>query len=190
MDELLKRLIACRSCGLCQSRTQVVSGFGDSNAKIILIGEAPGGEEDKLGRPFVGKAGHQLDRFLEATAIPREQLYITNIVKCRPTAVGKRGLVNRKPSQSEIASCVHWLEQEIVLLKPRLIVTLGAVPLAHFVGSNPRVSDYHGRILSGIRENILLFPLYHPAAVIYDRGLKDVYHQDLNVLRETVGSLF
>ncbi len=189
MDELRRQLTACKGCGLCQNRTQVVCGAGDIYSPVFLIGEAPGGEEDKLGRPFVGKAGQQLDQFFSATGINRNQLYITNTVKCRPTAVGKRGLINRKPLQTEIALCRKWLEQELALIKPRLIVTLGAVPLTHFVGRNPRLGDYHGRILSVEREKITLFPLYHPAAVIYNQKLNDVYRQDLELLRDLVNKL-
>ncbi len=189
MDELRKQLSACNDCDLCHSRTQVVCGCGESSARIFLIGEAPGGEEDKLGYPFVGKAGHQLDQFLAATAINRDQLYITNIVKCRPTTDGKRGPINRKPSLFEIALCCRWLEQELALIKPQLIVTLGAVPLGYFIGRDLRLSDYHGRILLNEQEKTLLFPLYHPAAVIYNKGLNDVYQQDLKILRELVNKL-
>ena len=175
----------CVSCCLSASCTQAVCGNRCYTADIMLLGEAPGAEEDRAGIPFAGKAGSILDSFLLGTGIPREQLYIGNTVKCRPVKTGKRGgYVNRKPTRSEIAACRSHLLQELELVRPRLIVTLGATPLGCFMEHPPSMGDIHGRIFSYEPLAVEIFPMYHPAAVIYNRSLTIDYAEDMGKLKQ------
>ncbi|MDO4301515.1 MAG: uracil-DNA glycosylase [Clostridia bacterium] len=164
---------------------RVVFGEGKINAEIMLIGEAPGGEEDRLGRPFVGKAGKNLDEFLEIVGLEREDLYISNVVKLRPFKLSPKTNkpVNRPPNKEELDFFVPLLYKEIELVKPKLIVTLGNFALKNVL-MNQKVSigDYHGRLIETDGKKI--FPLYHPASVIYDRAKGPVYIEDLHKLRE------
>lgn len=164
---------------------RVVFGEGKINAEIMLIGEAPGGEEDKLGRPFVGKAGKNLDEFLEIVGLDRGDLYVSNVVKLRPYKLSPKTNkpVNRPPNKEELAFFVPFLHKEIELVKPKLIVTLGNFALKNvLMDKNVSIGDYHGKLLE--IENKKIFPLYHPAAIIYDRAKEGVYIEDLHKLRE------
>lgn len=162
----------------------LVYGDGSLHPQIMLIGEAPGGDEEKQGRPFVGKAGKNLTEFLTAIGLQREDLYISNVVKLRPTKESpKTGkLVNRPPSKEEIAFFLPFLQEEIRLVDPKWIVTLGNVPLKAATGENITIGDCHGAPRQ-LEENRRLFPLYHPAAIIYNRSLKETYYADLEVLK-------
>lgn len=165
-----------------------VFGLGPLNAKIALVGEAPGGDEEKYGKPFVGKAGKNLTEFLSAINLSRDEVYITNTVKIRPTKLSpKTGReLNRSPKAAEINFFVPFLHRELEIIAPRYIVTLGNVPLNAVAGQALRIGDYHGGLVkSGGYENI--FALYHPAAVIYNQSLKEVYIRDLEVLRGAIG---
>ena len=166
-------------------KKKIVFGDGDPRARIVLIGEAPGEQEALQGKPFVGKAGKILDDFLEKTEIRREDIYITNVVKLRPTAISKAGrTVNRAPSKEEIALFRPWLQKELELVEPEYIVTLGNVALKAMTDKkNAVIGDFHGKIYSGGAMGAHLFPLYHPAAVIYNRALKEIYEGDLETLR-------
>lgn len=160
-----------------------VPGEGSAHAKIMLIGEAPGEQEALAGRPFVGRAGKNLDRFLALAGLRREEIYITNAVKFRPTRAGKREkCVNRTPTEAEIAQFRPLLLQEIRLMQPALLVTLGNVPLRAVTGERLCVGDVHGRVLSVRVEDTPVFALYHPASVIYNRALAAVYEQDVRAL--------
>ncbi|MDR2712526.1 MAG: uracil-DNA glycosylase [Clostridiales bacterium] len=180
--EYLEELRACRDCPLWTGRKQVVPPGGNLAAKVLLIGEAPGAGEDAAGEPFVGKAGELLNQFLAGSGLRREDLCISNAVKCRPSREGKRGPVNRKPSSRELKACKPWLKREITLLEPAVIVTLGAVPLSIFIGKNPVMAEYHGQPFLSDMVNFSIFPLYHPAAMIYDRGKVQAYEEDLRLL--------
>lgn len=176
---------SCVACSLSGSRTQPVCGNRCYVADIMLLGEAPGAEEDKVGIPFAGKAGSILDSFLLGTGIPREKLYIGNTVKCRPVKTGKRGgYVNRKPTRFEIAACRGHLLQELELVRPRIIVTLGATPLSCFLESPSSMGDIHGRIFTYEPLAVEIFPMYHPAAVIYNRSLTLAYAEDMGKLKQ------
>lgn len=155
----------------------LVFGEGKIGACVCLIGEAPGEKEDEAGRPFVGKAGKQLNEFLNISGIRREEVYITNAVKFRPTSEGKKGLVNRTPTKKEIEAFRPFLMKELELLKPEIIVTLGNTPLFAVTGENLRIGDVHGTFVK--RGGLTLYPMYHPASVIYNRALKDVYIADV-----------
>ena len=163
--------------------------FGEGNSEspdIMLIGEAPGEQETLKRRPFVGKAGKNLDEFLALMGIQRETIYVSNVVKIRPTSVGSTGRVrNRAPSKEEIALFLPFLQKEIGLVSPKAIVTLGNVPLKALMGAKATVGDMHGRWHTA-ENGEKLFALYHPAAIIYRRELKQVYEQDVLVLRDTL----
>lgn len=160
----------------------IVPGCGSASARVVLIGEAPGAQEEAQLMPFVGKAGQNLNEFLELSGINRGELYITNAVKFRPTSQGARGLVNRKPTNAEIKDFRGYLLEELEIIKPDCIVTLGAVPYTALTEKPPVMSEIHGRFTSF--DAYTLYPMYHPASVIYNRGLKDVYREDVKRLGE------
>lgn len=161
----------------------LVFGVGDARARVMLIGEAPGAEEVKAGKPFVGKAGKNLNYFLEKTGIKRERLYITNVVKFRPYKIGKSGRKsNRPPTQREIAICLPCLQEEITAVAPRLIVTLGNTALGALTEKTVKIGEVHGVLQKNAVGNTL-FPLYHPASIIYNRRLEEVYEKDMQKLR-------
>ncbi len=163
----------------------IVFGEGANNAKIFMIGEAPGGDEEKQGHPFVGKAGKNLSEFLEIVGLKREEIYISNVVKIRPFNISPKtgNPVNRTPNKSEIDFFTPYLMKEIDEIKPDIIVTLGNTPLrAVLEDSKANIGDYHGKITEYNDKKI--FALYHPAAIIYNRSLKDTYYDDLNELKK------
>lgn len=165
--------------GLYEGEKKVlVYGEGEPSARVMLIGEAPGEQETLLGRPFVGKAGKNLDEFLALAGMDRRQLYVTNTVKLRPTKLSAAGrTVNRPPTQEEIKLFLPWLLREIALVDPACVVTLGNVPLKALMGRGAVIGDMHGRFAD--REGLRVYPMYHPASVIYNPGLKSVYREDL-----------
>ena len=173
----------CRACDLAKTRNMPLTGNKNYAARVMLLGEAPGREEDLCGKPFVGQAGAILDEFLQSTGLKREQLYIGNTVKCRPVALGKRGYKNRKPTTKEVIACRPHLLQEITLLQPALIVSLGAVPLSFLLGRTPKMAEEHGRLFHHQGFNVDVFAIYHPAALIYDPGKRPAYQADLNTLK-------
>ena len=162
---------------------EFVPGDGDTGADIVLIGEAPGKNEIAEGRPFVGKAGKNLDEFLSAVGIERNRVYITNAVKFRPVKVSPRGTVsNRTPSRDEIFAERALLMDEVREIGPSFVVTLGNTPLRSWLGDmRACIGDMHGRPFDTYG-GMILFPLYHPASIIYNHALKDTYKEDLRVL--------
>ena len=162
----------------------LVFGEGDPKARLVLIGEAPGEQETIAGRPFVGKAGKNLDRFLELAGMRREEIYISNAVKIRPTKTGKTGRIsNRPPTKEEIALFRPWLLREIDLVAPQVIATLGNVPLFAVTGDRRlTIGEAHGRVMEAGETGRRLFALYHPASLIYNRSLEPVYEQDVCTL--------
>ncbi len=170
-----------------ESDDPIVFGEGNLEAKIVLIGEAPGSKEIALGRPFVGQAGKNLDEFLEIVNLDRDDIYITNVVKIRPYRINKKTnrKVNRPPTKSEIEKYSKYLFKELDIIKPKVVVTLGNVPLQTMLrDKNIKISEFHGKPHG--TEKINIFPLYHPAAVIYNRSLKDTYINDLERLRDYI----
>ena len=164
----------------------LVFGDGQHDAPpLMLIGEAPGEQETIKRRPFVGKAGKNLDEFLELMQMKREDIFVSNVIKIRPTAVGSTGRIkNRAPSREEIELFTPYLMKEIELVKPRALVTLGNVPLRALMGKST-IGDMHGKWHTACN-GLPLFALYHPAAVIYRRELKQVYEQDVCILRDSL----
>lgn len=163
---------------------RIIFGEGKTNRpSVMLIGEAPGGSEEKEGRPFVGSAGKNLNEFLEALELTREEIYITNVVKIRPFKLSpKTGApVNRTPDKKEIGFFCPYLLEEIKIIKPEIIATLGNTPLNALMGKAYFIGACHGRLINSPLGNI--FPLYHPAAIIYNRSLKETYFEDLKALK-------
>lgn len=169
----------------------IVPGEGKMDALIMLVGEAPGGEEERMGKPFVGAAGKNLDKFLNVLNIERSEIYITNVVKFRPFKLSEKTgkKINRTPNQKEINVSYPILKKEIYIIKPRIIVTLGNTPLRAVTGDKSiSIGDVHGTVMNA--ENTLLFPLYHPASVIYNQKLYDVYNEDLLKLKSFIENGF
>lgn len=148
-------------------------GEGHDSADVMLVGEAPGASEDEQGRPFVGRAGRLLDELLAEAGLEREQVYITNVVKARPPG-------NRDPRPGEVAHWMPWLEAELALVQPRLVVPLGRHALAHFT-DGARISDVHGTQI--VERGRTLFPLYHPAAALRSTALRETMFADARALR-------
>ena len=165
-----------------------VFGEGMINAKIALVGEAPGGEEEKAGRPFVGKAGKNLTEFLSSLDLSREEVYITNAVKLRPSKLSPKTKreVNRTPSSHEIQFFNPYLHRELEMISPKYIVTLGNVPLRAVSGLDIKIGECHGRVIDIPCAYKNIFALYHPAAIIYNQSLKNTYMSDLEKLRELI----
>jgi uracil-DNA glycosylase len=167
------------------SDSRVVFGDGNPNAKIVLVGEAPGEKEEQTGKPFVGAAGKNLDEFLGILTLNREDIYITNVVKIRPFKVnpetGRKS--NRPPNKSEVSISLDILDEQINLIKPKVVVTLGNIPLKALVkDNNAKIGDYHGKTID--LGGFILFPLYHPASIIYNRALYEVYINDVHKLKQ------
>lgn len=161
-----------------EERKVLVFGEGRVGAPVMMIGEAPGEQESLQGRPFVGKAGKNLDAFLEEAGLDRASLYVTNVVKFRPTRQSAAGrTVNRPPTQEEIKLFLPWLTREIDLVNPKYVITLGNVPLKALTGRASVIGDMHGRFIDW--EGRRLFAMYHPASVIYNPALKAVYSADI-----------
>ncbi len=175
------------------SKEKLILGHGNLNSTIVLIGEAPGAKEIEIGEPFVGQAGKYLNEFLEALDIDRDDVYITNAVKYRPTKTNhKTGrLSNRTPTIKEIDSFRKYLNEEIAIVDPKIVVTLGNIPLRAIFNENLKIGEVHGRLMEKDIENnkYKIFPLYHPAAVIYRRELKAVYMKDLASLEIIIKDL-
>ncbi|MGH7737689.1 MAG: uracil-DNA glycosylase [Candidatus Tyrphobacter sp.] len=159
----------CRMCAIGSQRRNNVYGEGDPCARLMVIGEGPGETEDKLGRPFVGRAGGLLDRMLAAIDVPREDAYICNIVKCRPTLQTPTGLRNRAPDPPEIANCRPFLEEQIALVRPRVILALGAPCAKSFLGATFQITKMRGRWYEG-PHGIPMMVTFHPAYVLRQTG--------------------
>jgi DNA polymerase len=162
---------SCRACGLWRGRTHVVPGHGRADADIMLVGEGPGYHEDRQGVPFVGAAGRFLDELLAGAGVARENVFITNVVKCRPPN-------NRDPQPDEISACSEYLLAQIALIKPRAIFTLGRFALATLVDPNlASISRVHGKAYR--KSGIIYVPLYHPAAALHNERLRDTIIADM-----------
>ncbi|WP_456409720.1 uracil-DNA glycosylase [Oceanithermus sp.] len=158
LEELAAKAAHCTACRLHEGRHEVVFGEGDPDAKMMIVGEGPGADEDVQGRPFVGRAGQLLDRILEAAGIPRSSVYITNIVKCRPP--GNR---NPLPDEAKICSSL-WLNKQIELVRPQIIVPLGSVATQFFLGEKVPITRVRGKWFEW--NGIKVFPMFHPAYLL------------------------
>ena len=156
-QELEEQVKRCDRCGLCSSRTQTVFGEGKLNSKLMLVGEGPGEDEDKTGRPFVGRAGQLLDKILIAGKIDRQAAYVANVVKCRPPN-------NRTPNQEEILKCGGFLEAQIALIKPKILVALGNTPLKFFLKVSGGITKMRGQWQ--MWRGVPLFAMFHPSYLL------------------------
>ena len=169
LTELYKEIALCQQCEIAKYRTKVVPGEGAEDADILFIGEAPGWHEDQQGRPFVGPAGKYLDELLTSINLKRGQVYIANVIKCRPTG-------NRDPLPVEIHNCRKWLELQIDLIRPKIIVTLGRYSMAMFFPGKT-ISKIHGTAQK--RDNVIYYAMYHPAAALHQQSLRQVIAADM-----------
>ncbi len=174
LEEIEAQIKICKNCQLCEQAKNAVPGKGNKNAEILFIGEAPGRNEDIKGEPFVGAAGKFLDTLLNEINLKREDIYITNIVKHRPPN-------NRDPKPEEVKKCWPFLEAQINIIKPKLIVTLGRHAMHRFMPTL-QISKVHGtaKIVTGIfKEKQIFFPMYHPASALYNPGLRSTLIEDI-----------
>ena len=156
-DALVDASSGCTACPLADTRTKVVPGVYPAGARLLLVGEAPGAQEDVAGKPFVGRSGELLDGLLGEVGLDRTALAVCNVVKCRPPA-------NRPPRRAEVATCRPWLDRQVEVIDPSVIVTLGATALAWALGRTARLADAHGTVVD--HHGRALVPTYHPAAAI------------------------
>ena len=191
MGEDLHQALRAFIAGVMPGRENaLVFGEGPQKPKLMLIGEAPGEQETLQGCPFVGKAGQNLDHFLALAGLRREEIYISNAVKLRPTKTGKTGrLSNRPPTKDEIALFRPWLLREIAEVAPQMIATLGNVPLRAVTGRSLTIGEVHGQVIDAGETGLPLFALYHPASLIYNRALSEVYEQDVRALAQRLMTL-
>jgi DNA polymerase len=180
LDEVNAKVKVCNSCKLCEKRTNTVFGEGDVDAKIMFIGEGPGENEDLQGRPFVGRAGDLLNKMIAGMGLKREQVFIANIVKCRPPG-------NREPAPDEVATCTPFLEKQIEIIRPRVIVTLGRPAAQHMLQQKISISRMRGQWQSwrGIR----LMPTFHPAYILrnYTEETRSAVWSDLQQVMGELG---
>jgi DNA polymerase len=186
IEEVAEECRNCKKCPLYLARTTVVPGEGNSKAKVIFIGEAPGEEEDLQGKPFVGKAGQLLTKILQSIDIKREDIFITNMVKCRPPG-------NRNPSPSEIETCYPYLETQIALINPKIIVTLGNVPTQYLLETTQGITALRGQWQDWIGE-IKIFPMFHPSYLLRNEGTfpgspKELTWKDVKTLKQAMAGL-
>jgi len=165
LRELSRKILSCKKCPLHKSKTNYVPGEGSLTPDIMFIGEGPGETEDKFGRPFIGKAGQLLEKIIGKMGYSRESVFIGNVVKCRPPN-------NRDPQKDEVAACIPFLEQQIKILNPKVIVCLGKVALNTILNANHAISRVRGKLFSYM--DIPLMPTYHPAFILHKKDREDV----------------
>lgn len=179
--ELEEKVLSCRLCPLASSRTLAVPGEGDKKAELMFIGEAPGRDEDAQGRPFVGRAGQLLTKIIEAMKWRREEVYITNVVKCRPPD-------NRTPLPDEVEKCSPYLVRQIELIRPKVIVTLGKVATDFFIPGRKSMGERRGKFVD--HQGIRIMPTFHPSYVIRNEGNKEIKKmvwRDMKLVMEFLG---
>jgi uracil-DNA glycosylase len=175
LETLHSEITTCTNCELHKSRKKAVPGEGPIDAKIVFVGEGPGQNEDEQGRPFVGAAGKLLTELLESIGLRRSDVFITNIIKCRPPG-------NRAPRKSEVEACNPYLLSQIQLIKPRIVCALGTPAITTLLGEEYSATKAHGKPTS--KGNITILPMYHPAAALYDASLKEVLATDFRTLKQ------
>jgi len=176
-DELQKECLSCRRCGLAQTRTNVVFGVGNRHAEVLLIGEAPGANEDAQGEPFVGRAGKLLDDMLLMIGLDRTRIYIANSVKCRPPQ-------NRDPLNTEKEACADYLRRQMELMRPKIVVCLGRISAAEIIKPDFKITQEHGQFFE--KNGMQMMALYHPAALLRDPRKKPDTFVDLKHLQAKI----
>ena len=174
-EELEKSIENCKKCKLCTGRQNIVFGTGNKNADIMLIGEGPGADEDRLGEPFVGRAGKLMNMAFDMLEIKREELYIANVVKCRPPG-------NRNPEEDEAMACLDYLRNQVILVKPKIIVLLGSIALKNILGKEYGITASRGKWLE--KKGIWYMPTWHPAALLRDDMKKIDFVRDFQKVLE------
>jgi len=186
MSRVVEEIADCSRCGLCAERRNPVPGEGDLSSPVVFIGEAPGRKEDEMGRPFVGSAGKMLDSLLSHVGLEREQVYVTNVVKCRPPG-------NRRPLKGEIRECTRYLNEQLMILTPRVLAPMGNSAAGHvlrrFQLERSSIGEIHGRRfdVDAPWGRVAVYPFYHPAAVLYNRKLEPELRKDFEGLLELLG---
>lgn len=173
LDELRDQVATCHKCPLAEGRTNTVFGSGNPHARVLIIGEAPGKNEDLQGEPFVGKAGQNLNDLLKLANLERDDIFIANVLKCRPPD-------NRDPQVDEIEACTPYLREQTRLINPEYIVTLGNFATRFVLKTEQGITRLHGQLHQAGRFKVL--PMYHPAAAIYDRSKMEALREDFTYL--------
>ncbi len=179
LETLAEQIRRCTLCPLHKGRTQAVPGEGPEDAEIVFIGEAPGFHEDRQGRPFVGASGQFLDELLQHIGLDRAKVYITNVIKCRPPG-------NRDPLPEEIEACRPYLDRQLEIIRPKMVVTLGRFSMARYF-PNARISQIHGKPkkIGGV----LYYPMYHPAAALHQPSLRRTVEEDMKRIPELLARM-
>ncbi len=186
LSDLEERVRSCQRCALAQNRTHLVFGEGKAPTDLMLIGEAPGEVEDQTGRPFVGPAGQLLTQILQSVGLSREEVYITNVVKCRPPG-------NRVPTREEMGACWEWLSAQIALVRPKIIVTLGNTPTHWLLGRPEGINELRGRFYPW-KGGMEVFPMFHPSYLLRNPSKakgspKYLTWLDIQAVKERLSSL-
>ena len=179
-DQLYEACRSCQGCELAKTRTNCVFGTGNREADILFVGEAPGEQEDLSGTPFVGRAGQLLDKYLYAVDIDREDVYIANILKCRPPK-------NRDPLPAEEDACIDFLREQVRLIKPKIIVCLGRIAAMRLIKPDFKISKEHGVWFE--KGNFVMTAVYHPAALLRDPRRKEEMLADMQEIKKKLDSL-
>ena len=177
-ETLKNDCLKCTKCGLCKTRTNVVFGYGNPLSEVMFIGEGPGEQEDLQGKPFVGRSGKLLDKMLAEIGLSREEnIYIANIVKCRPPK-------NRDPLPEEQEMCIDWLRNQTALLKPKIIVAVGRIAAMKIIDENIKITKDHGKFYK--KKNVLFMPTIHPAAVLRNPKQRALVEEDFLNLKQKI----
>jgi DNA polymerase len=185
LEEIVEEIKACRKCSLWKTRKNPVPGEGNINAEIMVVGLGPGFNEDRLGRPFVGRAGKFLDELLTLIGIKRKEIYITNVIKCF--------LPDNIATNEQIKACTPYLDKQLATIKPRIIITLGNVATSYILkkfGLKPiNISKVHGKIfeVNSLLGKIKIIPMYHPATALYNPRMKEILRKDWKNIEKEVG---
>lgn len=179
-EQLRQQCMSCRACGLADTRTNVVFGVGDPRAEVLLVGEAPGASEDRQGEPFVGAAGKLLDDMLAMIGLRRQQIYITNSVKCRPPQ-------NRDPLNVEQDACIGYLRRQVALLRPKIIVCLGRIAAMRIIKPDFKITREHGQWFE--KNGFQMMAVYHPAALLRDPRRRPESFEDFKGLQQKINEL-
>ena len=180
LDELRVQVESCRRCPLCDGRTQTVFGVGNPHARVMFIGEAPGKNEDLQGEPFVGAAGHYLNELLGCAGLRREDVFIANVLKCRPPG-------NRDPRPEEIQTCTPYLREQTRTIDPEVLVTLAKFSTQFVLKTQVGITRLHGRVQRAGK--FLVFPIFHPAAALYDGAKREALENDFVTLGQLLHQL-
>lgn len=179
-EELEKSIENCQKCKLGKTRQNIVFGVGNRKADVMLIGEGPGADEDRLGEPFVGRAGKLMNMAFQMLGMQREEIYIANVVKCRPPS-------NRNPEEDEAIACLDYLRNQVVLVKPKIIVLLGSVALKNILGKEYGITASRGKWIE--KKGIFYMPTWHPAALLRDETKKIEFVYDFQQVLQKLEQL-